>query len=254
MNSTVHLGLLWSIIALLLVPALAVGKPGNDDSFNPSVSADGLYVTFDSFATNLVPGDTNAMSDIFVRDRTAGVTYRISKDSAGTEADGASYNPSVSADGRYAAFASGASNLVSGDINGKADVFVRDRASGITWRVSKDSAGAEGDDVSSNPSISGDGRYVAFYSYAGNLVSGDSNGCGDVFVRDRQTGTTTRVSRNSAGAEGDGHSDNPAISADGRYVTFMSFATNLVAGDTNGEVDIFVRDRQTGTTTLVSRT
>jgi Tol biopolymer transport system component len=158
--------------------------------------------------------------------------------------------PSISADGRYVAFHSTATNLVSGDTNALPDIFVRDRQTGTTYLLSRDSAGGEG---SAEPAISGDGRYVTFNSDATNLVSGDTNGAYDIFVRDRQTGTTTLVSRSSAGVVGDEGSAEPAISGDGRYVAFFSSATNLVSGDTNGVSDIFVRDRQTGTTTLVSK-
>jgi hypothetical protein len=229
------------------------GGEETGNSANPSISADGRYAAFDSAATSLVSGDTNGVRDVFVRDRIAGATYLISKSSAGVEGDTASYRPSFSSDGRYVAFHSYATNLVSGDTNGKEDVFVRDRQTGTTMLVSKDSAGVVGNDHSYVASISADGRYVAFVSVATNLVAGDSNGAEDVFVRDRQTGTTWLVSRNSAGVEGDAGSSVPSISTDGRYVTFESDATNLVAGDTNGKTDVFVRDRQTGTTTLVSK-
>jgi Tol biopolymer transport system component len=114
-------------------------------------------------------------------------------------------------------------------------------------------AGTPGNAASSGPSLSADGRYVSFDSYATNMVSGDTNGVLDVFVRDRNTGTTMLVSRNSAGTQGDDGSGDPSISDDGRYVAFASGATNLVSGDTNGAIDIFVRDRNTGTTTLVSK-
>jgi Tol biopolymer transport system component len=237
-----------------LVSRDSAGVEGNGYSDSPSISADGRYVAFQSSATNLVSGDTNGAYDVFVRDRTAGTTTRISKSSAGVEGNGYSDSPSISSDGRYVAFQSSATNLVSGDTNGMDDIFVRDRQTGTTYLVSRDSSGVEGDGHSDSPSISADGRYVAFYSGSTNLVTGDTNGAWDIFVRDRQTGTTTRVSRSSAGVEGDGYSSNPSISADGRYVTFESLATNLVSGDTNGKRDIFVRDRQTGTTTRVSKT
>jgi Tol biopolymer transport system component len=172
---------------------------------------------------------------------------------AGTQGDGDSNNPSISTDGRYVTFYSAAANLVAGDTNGMFDIFMRDRQTGTTTLVSRDSTGVEGDGDSQYPSISADGRYVAFQSYATNLVAGDTNGMFDIFMRDRQTGTTTRVSRNSAGLEGDAGSFDSSISADNRYVVFDSTATNLVAGDTNGKTDIFVRDRQTGTTTRVSK-
>ena len=122
----------------------------------------------------------------------------------------------------------------------------------VTLLVSVDSGGAQGNSVSGDPSISTDGRYVAFDSLASNLVLGDTNGLEDVFVRDRLTGTTERVSISTGGTEGNGFSAIPSISADGRYVAFESVASNLVPGDTNGTRDVFVRDRQTGTTQRVS--
>jgi Tol biopolymer transport system component len=236
-----------------LVSKSSAGVAGIFGSYAPSISSDGRYVVFQSHSTNLVTGDTNSAQDIFVRDRQTGTTSRVSKNSAGSEGNANSYDPSISADGRYVLFSSLATNLVSGDLNGKADIFVRDRQTGTTMLLSRDSAGVEGNGDSFAATISEDGRYVAFYSEAANLVSGDTNGAGDIFVRDRQTGTTTLVSKNSAGVEGTGYSDYPLISEDGRYVTFGSDATNLVAGDTNAKTDIFVRDRQTGTTTLVSK-
>jgi Tol biopolymer transport system component len=142
---------------------------------------------------------------------------------------------------------------VPGDTNAKTDVFVRDRQTGTTWLLSKDSAGVPGDSTSSSPSISSDGRFVVFYSDSANLVSGDNNAKTDIFVRDRQTGTTTLLSKSPAGVVGNDFSGNPAISADGRYVAFDSYATNLVSNDINGVSDVFVRDRNTGTTTLSSR-
>jgi Tol biopolymer transport system component len=235
------------------VSVSSTGAEADGYSYSPSISDDGMYVVFESDATNLVAGDTNAARDVFVRDRAHGTTYRVSRDSAGAEGNGVSENAKISADGRYVAFHSSATNLVAGDTNAVRDVFVRDRTTGTTTRASKDSAGAEGDDQSLVPSLSADGRYVTFYAAASNLVAGDTNGKYDVFVRDRTTGTTTRASKDSAGAEGNGDSSLPGISNDGRYVVFASLATNLVAGDTNGVKDIFVRDRSTGTTYLVSR-
>jgi Tol biopolymer transport system component len=236
-----------------LVSKSSAGVQGNDYSFNPSISGDGRYVAFHSGATNLVSGDTNSVPDIFVRDRNTGTTTRVSRNSAGTEGNDESSGTSISADGGYVTFESAATNLVSGDANAAMDIFVRNRTAGTTHRVSTSTAGVEGDSASYIPSISADGRYVAFYSGATNMVTGDTNGYSDIFVRDRQTGTTTLVSRNSAGEEGADHSSAPAISADGRYVAFHSDAANLVTGDSNGMIDIFVRDRNTGTTTLVSK-
>ncbi|MDP9237921.1 MAG: hypothetical protein M3P30_11100 [Chloroflexota bacterium] len=224
----------------------SAGAQGNEASGGSSISADGRYVAFASLASNLVPGDTNDNPDVFVHDRITGVTERMSVDSAGVR--------SISADGRYVAFDSFASNLVPGDTNGTGDVFVHDRLTGATERVSVDSAGAQGnDDSSGRLSISADGRYVAFFSQASNLVPGDTNDNPDVFVHDRITGVTERMSVDSAGNQGNSYSyQGPSISADGRYVAFDSFASNLVAGDTIGRDDVFVHDRVTGATERVS--
>jgi len=187
-----------------------------------------------------------------------GVTERVSVSSGGAEADFISEMPAVSADGGVVAFASLASNLVAGDTNGVADIFVRDRLSGATERVSVGSRGRQGDrdsglvGVAGHPAVSGDGRFVAFPSDATNLVKKDRNGATDVFVRDRLTGNTERVSVSSDGREANGFSDGPAISADARFVAFQSSADNLVAADDNFADDVFVRDRLTGTTERAS--
>jgi Tol biopolymer transport system component len=228
------------------------GVQGNADSAFPSISADGRYVAFASTASNLVAGDTNAHSDVFVRDRLSGTTERVSVDSNGVQGNADSYAPSVSADGRYVAFASDATNLVPGDLNGRTDVFVRDRMAGTTERVSVSSTGTEGDSGSDEPSISADGRYVSFDSVATNLVPGDTNMLEDVFVRDRMAGTTERVSLSTTGIQGNSECGQSRITADGRYVVFFSGASNLVPNDTNGAGDIFVRDRQNATTERVS--
>ncbi|MCP4681970.1 MAG: hypothetical protein GY864_06540 [Desulfobacterales bacterium] len=228
------------------------GTQGDGPSYYASISSDGRYVAFQSFATNLVPGDTNAAWDIFVHDRTTSTTERVSVDSGGTQGDGPSYYASISSDGRYVAYHSWANNLVPRDNNAAWDVFVRDRTTSMTERISVDNGGAQGDDFSSYPSISSDGRYVAFRSYATNLVPGDTNALGDIFVHDRGTSTTERVSVDNSGAQGDSGSFSPSISADGRHVAFRSHATNLVPGDTNALRDIFVHDRGTSTTERVS--
>jgi len=229
------------------------GTQGNDFSGDSAISATGRYVAFDSPATNLVSGDTNGVPDVFVHDRKTGQTTRVSVASDGTQGDCNSDFPSLSANGRYVAFDSCASNLVSGDSNGFVDTFVHDRATGQTTLVSVASDGTQGNDSSSSHvSISDTGRYVAFQSFASNLVSGDTNNTLDVFVHDRQTGQTTRVSVASDGSQGNGLSAHPSLSANGRYVAFASSASNLVSGDTNGAEDVFVHDRKTGRTTLVS--
>ncbi|MDQ3991121.1 MAG: hypothetical protein M3245_02260, partial [Actinomycetota bacterium] len=193
----------------------------------------------------LVSGDTNAVSDVFVRDRQEGTTERVSMTTGGAEANAHSWDPSLSADGRHVAFRSTASNLVPADTNGAPDAFVHDRITGATERVSVSSHGAEaGANADSNiPGLSADGRHVAFQSTASNLVPGDGNGAADVFVHDRATGITERVSVVSDGAEANASSLMPTISADGRHVAFPSMASNLVPGDANGAADVFVHDQ-----------
>ncbi len=184
-----------------------------------------------------------------------GTTQLVSTSSAGVQGDNDSHAPSVSADGRFVAFTSTADNLVPGDTNLASDVFVRDRQTGVTERVSVSNNGRQGDkdsgflDLLGGPSISADGRYVAFASDATNLVNQDRNNAADVFVRDRVAGTTTRVSVSSTGAEASG--SQPSISADGRFVAFLSDSP-IVAGDTNSTTDVYVHDRQTGVTELIS--
>jgi RHS repeat-associated protein len=229
------------------------GTEGDDGSYTPSISADGRFVAFESWASNLVSGDTNGTIDVFVHDRQMGETTRVSVASDGTEGDDGSYWPSISADGRFVAFESWASNLVSGDTNGMGDIFVHDRWISETTRVSVASDGTEGNGDSSYwLSISADGHLVAFESNATNLVSSDTNGWNDIFVHDRWISETTRVSVASDGTEGDDVSYWPSISADGRFVAFESWASNLVSGDTNEMRDIFVHNRQTGETARVS--
>ncbi len=246
----------------LIVSRHSSGHYGNAESRNPSISADGRFVAFGSFADNLVSGDTNGFADVFVHDLMTARTTRVSRHSLGTQGNGHSLNSSISDDGRYVTFNSGASTLVSGDTNDASDVFVHDRLASTTGRttlVSRHSLGPYGDGDSSLPSISGDGRFVAFRSDSTNLVSGDTNNAFDVFVHDRlasTTGRTTLVSRHSLGPYGDADSGHPSISGDGRFVAFESDATNLVSGDSNNRQDVFVHDRlasTTGRTTLVSR-
>ena len=230
----------------------AGGLQGNDRSGQPAISADGRWVAFSSGASNLVAGDTNGETDVFVHDRQTGTTTRTSVAAGGVQGNGPSYASAISADGRWVAFSSGASNLVAGDTNGTGDAFVYDQQTGTTTRVSLGPGGAQGNGGSGASGISADGRWVAFSSAASNLVASDTNGTGDVFVHDQQTGATTRVSVGPGGAQANGESDHSAFSADGRLVMFGSSASNLVAGDTNGVADTFVHDQQTGTTARVS--
>ena len=181
-------------------------------------------------------------------------TTRVSVSSAGGQADRDTYAAAISANGRYVALNSIARNLVAGDTNDASDVFVHNRASGQTTRISVSSGGAQGNGSSDSAAMSANGRYVVFASNASNLVAGDTNHATDVFLHDRSSGVTTRVSISSGGRQANGPSAMPAISADGRYVAFQSFASTLVRGDTNGLTDVFVRDLATGRTTRVSLT
>jgi Tol biopolymer transport system component len=229
------------------------GQQANGRSRKPAISADGRFVTFQSSASNLVAGDTNGHNDVFVRDRVAQVTRRISVGPGGQQANSFSANPAISAGGRFVAFQSVASNLVAGDTNNANDVFVRDRAAQLTRRVSVGPGGQQANDNSFYPAISAGGRFVAFPSWATNLVAGDStNECTCVFVRDRMTQQTRLVSVGAGGQQANASSSIPAISAHGRFVAFPSYATNLVAGDTNGAGDVFVRDRVAQQTRRVS--
>lgn len=229
----------------------SAGAEANGDSFAPAISSDGRFVIFSSSASNLVAGDANGVNDVFVRDRQASTTTRVSVALGGEPNDG-SYTPSISADGRYSAFVSDASNLVAGDTNTNRDVFVFDRQTATTTRASVDSAGMQTNLDSFTPVLSADGRFVAFASFAANLVAVDTNEGSDVFVRDLQTNTTTRASEYTGGFEAEGESVRPAISADGRFVAFDSDAWNLAWGDTNDASDVFVKDRQTGVLSRVS--
>jgi hypothetical protein len=235
-----------------LVSLSTAGGQGDHHSYECSISGDGRYVAFKSQATNLVAADTNNVSDLFVRDRQTGTTTRVSVDSSGAQADNGTEQGVISADGRFVAFASDASNLVASDTNASEDVFVHDLVTGATTRASVDSNGVEGNDASLIPALSGDGRFVAFGSYATNLVAGDGNGTIDIFVHDRQTGATTRVSVDSGGVESNSYSYYPGLSADGRYVAFLCAGDNLVPSDGNFADDVFVHDRTTGITTRVS--
>jgi len=233
------------------------GVPGNDASGQwggapASMSFDGRYVAFASNATNLLVGRTTLSSGVFLRDRQSGTTELISVDSHGVEGHGNAYGSSMSDDGNIVVFDSDADDLVANDTNHRLDVFVHDRATGVTERISVDSSGVESNGDNFYPQVSGDGRLVAFTSAATNLVSGDGNGAWDAFVHDRQSGTTTRVSVDSSGVEANGVSAAIAFSRDGSTVAFWSNAANLVSGDGNGFIDVFVHEVESGITERVS--
>lgn len=226
------------------------GHQANGDSSLPSMSPDGRYVAFISDATNLVPGDTNGEFDVFVRDVSAGTTRRVSVGAGGQQANSRSSNPAISADGQTIAFLSFASNLVPGPAVDE-DIFVRDLRRGSTRRVSVAvDGGLRNNDSLGEPAISADARYIAYDSKSSNLVPGDTNGEGDVFVLDRVRGTTRRVSVSSAGAQGDNESSRPVISADGRYIGFMTSAQNLAPNPT--AIGVVIRDTVAGTTVQAS--
>jgi RHS repeat-associated protein len=294
---------------LTRVSVSSSGQQADANSDRGSVSADGRYVAFASYADNLVPNDTNGEWDIFVRDTVAGTTELASITGPGASGhcliggSCATGNPSMSSDGRYVvfyserellpgvagsavylydrtaqsltliavggydpsmsadaniiAFTTGAA-ILGGDTNQSTDIYVYNRSTGIFSRASVSSAGVQGNDHSKDPVVSANGQVVAFDSAATNLVSGDTNGIPDVFVRNLSTNTTTRASVTSAGAEGHSPdtrgSEDPSISGDGRYVSFLSFDTDLVANDSDGTNDAFLRDTTSGTTKALSTT
>jgi hypothetical protein len=214
---------------------------GNDASQAAGVSDDGRFVAFESEASNLVPGDTNGKKDIFIRDRMAGRTSRVSVSSTGGQANDWSFTGHLSADGRYVAFGSAASDLVHRDTNGAWDIFVHDRLTGRTTRSSVSSAGGQADAGAWRMDLSSDGRFVAFDSESSTLVPGDTNANVDVFVHDETTGETQRVSVSSAGAQLPGRFG-PTISGDGRIVAFLDEVSLSIPHQA------FVHDRATGRT------
>jgi len=226
----------------------------NGDSFAPvydAVSENGRFVVFESDAANLVADDNNGLRDVFVRDRLLGTTIRVSEAWSGGDATGESIYPSISEDGRWIAFSSDAPDLVMDDTNAFQDVFVFDRVSGEVSRVSMGWDGSQGNGDSRTPSISGDGRYVAFRSGATNLVSGSMTESRSIYVCDLQTGENELASVTWDGFQESTGSWYPHISADGRHVAFISNSTNLVAFDDNASNDVFMRDLDLGVTTMI---
>ena len=241
--------------AITLVSTASNGDQGNNESYDPSISADGRYVVFRSHSSNLVPGDTNGTTgDIFRKDTQTGAITLVSARAMAIKGIIESYHPSISADGRYVVFTSYVSNLVPGDTNGTPDIFRKDTQTGVLTLVSAASNNDQGNNLSYEPSISADGRYVVFTSHASNLVPGDTNGTPDIFRKDTQTGVITLVSAASNGDQGNNQSYHPSISANGQLVVFTSDANNLVNGDQNYLTDIFRHEIATGTTTIVSVT
>jgi Tol biopolymer transport system component len=230
------------------------GYAGNGASTDASISANGQFVAFDSLADDLLPAglDTNGREDVFVKDMVTGSISRVSVTSAGLQGDKASLDPAISADGSEVAFLSNSTDLVLGETNFVYNVYLH--GAGSTIRVSRAMGGGSpaGSTATGAPAISADGRFVGYQSDGTDIVPGDTNGVVDAFVFDTSTSTTTRVSVGAGGAQADAASSGPELSSDGRYAVFSSDASNLVAGDTNGKSDVFVRDLVAGTTTRVS--
>jgi flagellin-like hook-associated protein FlgL len=237
---------------VLRVSTSSNGSQTSGNSFNPQISDDGRYVVFESDASNLVSGDTNGFRDIFRKDVITGEVLRVSSSINGSQSNSNAFNAQISADGRYVAFESTASNLVEGDNNAARDIFRKDMLTGDVLRVTTSSNGSQSNNNAFNAQISADGRYVVFESDASNLVAGDNNAARDIFRKDMLTGEVLRVNTSSNGSQSNNNSNNAQISADGRYVVFSSDASNLVAGDTNAATDIFRKDMQTGEVLRVS--
>jgi uncharacterized repeat protein (TIGR01451 family) len=233
-----------------------VSDTADGESDMPRLSSNGRYLVFASSASTLVSiPDTNRTDDLFVRDLQTGDIALVSVNHAGTgSGNDRSYDPVISADARWIAFSSSASNLVALDANGRDDVFARDRIGGVTLLVSANTNGLPGNATANYANISADGRLVAFSSTASDLVPGDSGGFWDVFVRDLVTGATRLVSVNATGLNpGNGNSQGPVlISPNGRFVFFSSDASDLVVGDANGKTDRFVRDLLRGQTIRIA--
>ncbi len=228
------------------------GVQTNGGSYSADLSPNGRYLVFNSVATNLVAVDGNGVRDVFMRDLESGETTLVSVSSEGTQTDVASTREArVSDDGRYVAFPSPATNLVSGDSNGVEDVFLRDVQAGTTTRISVDTTGVGGDYYSYDVGMSSDGRYVCFTT-PNVLDSADTNIYADVYVRDTVNNTTTLASKGEGDAIGNQSSSRGVLSPDGEWIAFVSSATNLVAGDTNGKADVFVRNLQSGAIVRVS--
>jgi hypothetical protein len=236
------------------VSVSSAGFQANGASLRPCLDHDGRLVAFQSDAVNLVPGDTNGATDVFLRRRPAGLTERVSVNSMGGEGNGASDSAHLSANGAFVVFRSDATNLVANDLNGLGDLFFRDLAGGTTGMITRGVGGGPANGESRDPFVTATGRVVIFTSAASNLVPGDGNGLDDVFVFDVTAGVMECVSVDGFGAiAANRASSEPCLSANGRIAAFVSEANNLVPGDSNKLADVFLRDRVTGVTRLISR-
>jgi len=262
LRSAIHvttlLGLIFAVPANIIAQTTArlsvnsEGIQGNGNSLNPKISADGRFVVFRSFANNLVTNDTNNFIDLFQTEVATGITQRVNVTTNGSQIVGNLVDYAVSSNGRYVAFSTDASGLIAGDTNNLSDIFVRDTIGNTTTRITNGINNTLTDGSSIFPTISSDGRYVSYESVATNLVANDTNALRDIFVYDRTTSTTTRLSVSTTGIQSNAQSYNAVISGDGSEVAFFSEATNLVPGDTNAFGDVFVRNIAAGTTAIVS--
>ncbi|MCU1500450.1 MAG: domain protein beta Propeller [Acidimicrobiales bacterium] len=241
-----------------LIEKVSVSSNEVEDTSTPkllAVSATGRFVVFQSGGTKLVAGDTNGRWDVFIRDRQLGTTERVSVKSGGKESttiDLVSRTAGVTPDGRFVVFEAKGTDLDPlANLANTANIFVRDRIAGTTKLVSATLGNVRGNADSRDPSISDDGKVIAFSSLASNLVAGDTNGQYDVFVRNISLLSLKRVSVTTNGVQGNNASIIPDLSANGTRVLFLSTATNLVAGDTNSWNDLFLRDLTAGTTRRV---
>jgi Tol biopolymer transport system component len=228
------------------------GIEARGDSSKPSITSDGRYMVFSSFASNLVLNDTNSQRDIFLRDLVTGALTRVSVGRDGSQSNASSENATLSADGRYVVFESNATNLVGADTNGSTDIFYKDLVTEDVVRLSLSQSGTEANASSLNPRLSANGRYVVFESAASNLVAGDTNGKSDIFRKDLLTGEIARVSVKLDGSEVAGTSSGASISADGRYVLFESQAHDLVGAQADTFTGIYRKDMLTGAVIRIS--
>lgn len=249
---------------LATLTSLAVAQTTTRDSLSSAgvqtgaayaeISRDGRFVTFQTQAADVVPGDTNNVFDVFVRDRVTGQTSRVSVGTGGVQSNGTSLDADISADGRFVVFTSAADNLVPGDTNNTADIFCHDRQTGTTTRVSVGTGGTQVVAGGRNGTISADGRYVAFESDDNQIVAGDNCVQEDIFCHDRQTGVTSLVSISNTIGQTFTPRQNPRISDDGNFIVFDSSALDLDANDTNGWRDVWVWSRATNSVSIVSVT
>lgn len=239
-----------SVFAINRVSVDSLGNEANGVSTSPAISGDGRFVAFSSVADNLIPGDTNRAEDVFVHDRQTGITSLVSVNSAGEQGNSSSSGASISGDGRFIAFSSVADNLVSGDTNEVRDIFVRDRQTGITSLVSVNSAGETGNRDSQFPIISADGTEIFFNSSADNLVSGDNNEKQNIFIRELETGIISQFNPDSSVNQINSSAGIYSISGNGRFITFLSGADNLVPGEENCQM--YIHDRVTGTNSCIT--